>query len=206
MVLGHELAHVERGDLLWRVVATVVRATFFFNPLMWLSHWRLGLSQEIAADELAIAQQKHDPASYGSLLVSVVGKFGPARVLPRASVETAGSMKTLKRRLVAMKFFSEASRRIVGTSLILLAMVAVLGLVPWRLVAVEQQQGKPSVRRAPVVSKTLKSTVSSLGSVALAPNGKMLASVDTDLVWAVKLWDVATGRNMATLRNHDERE
>ena len=110
MVLGHELAHVKRGDLLWRVLAAVVRATFFFHPLMWLSHWRLGLSQEIAADELAIAQQKHDPASYGNLLVSVVGKFGPARVFPRASVETAGSMKTLKRRLVAMKFFGEASR------------------------------------------------------------------------------------------------
>ena len=105
MVLGHELAHIRRGDLLWSTTAAVVRATFFFHPLVWLSHWRLGLSQEVAADELAIAQQKHDPASYGSLLVSVVGKFGPARVLPRASVETAGSMKTLKRRLVATKFF-----------------------------------------------------------------------------------------------------
>jgi WD40 repeat protein len=116
-------------------------------------------------------------------------------------------MKTLKRRLVAMKFFNEASRRIVGTSLILLAMVAVLGLLPWRLVAgAEQQQGKPGVQLAPTVSKTLKSAVMSIGSVALAPNGKMLASVDVDTghVWSVKLWDVATGRNTSTLPNHDD--
>ena len=100
----------------------------------------------------------------------------------------------------------EASRRIVATSVILLAMVAVLGLVPWRLIAAEQQQGRPSVQRAPAVSKTLKSQVCAIGSVALAPNGKMLASVDAGNVWAVKLWDVATGRNTATLRNHDDHD
>jgi beta-lactamase regulating signal transducer with metallopeptidase domain len=55
MVLGHELAHIQRGDLLWRFVAACVRATFFFHPLVWLSHWRLSLAQEIAADQLAKA-------------------------------------------------------------------------------------------------------------------------------------------------------
>ena len=56
--------------------------SFFFHPLAWLSKRQLKLTQEIAADELAIAQQRHDPVSYGELLVSVVGKFGPARCFP----------------------------------------------------------------------------------------------------------------------------
>ena len=41
MVLGHELAHIKRGDLLWSLVAAVVRAVFFFHPLVWLSDRRV---------------------------------------------------------------------------------------------------------------------------------------------------------------------
>ena len=32
MVLGHELAHIRRGDLFWGLVASIVRAVFFFHP------------------------------------------------------------------------------------------------------------------------------------------------------------------------------
>jgi uncharacterized protein (TIGR03067 family) len=149
MVLGHELAHIKRGDLLWGFVAALVRAVLFFHPLVWLAQRRLARLQETAADELAIAQQRHDPANYGELLVSVVGKFGPARLLPRISVETVGSLETLKTRLVAMKFIGQASGRIVVTSGILLTAMLFVGLVPWRLVAAEPQQDKGAVAATP---------------------------------------------------------
>jgi beta-lactamase regulating signal transducer with metallopeptidase domain/Leucine-rich repeat (LRR) protein len=140
MVLGHELAHIRRADLLWGLVVALVRAVFFFHPLVWLSERQLKLTQEVAADELAIAQQRHDPASYGELLVSVVGKFGPARLVPRVSVETVGSLETLKTRLVAMKIIGCASRRVVVSTTILLAALILVGLVPWRLIAAESNQ------------------------------------------------------------------
>ena len=137
MVLGHELAHIQRGDLLWNLAAAAVRAIFFFHPLVWLSQRRLNLAQEVAADELAILRQHHDPASYGKLLVSVIGKIGPSRLIPTMSMGTAGSVKSLTRRLIAMASIGRASRGIIVTSGILLAATVLLGIVPWRLVAAE---------------------------------------------------------------------
>jgi len=129
--------HIRRVDLLWCLMVAGVRGVFFFHPLAWFSHWRLGLAQETAADELAIARQEHDPVGYGKLLVLVVEKFGPARLLPQMSVETVGSAGTLKARVTAMKFIGRVSGRVVVTSSLLLIAVVLTGLVPWRLVAAE---------------------------------------------------------------------
>jgi beta-lactamase regulating signal transducer with metallopeptidase domain len=137
MVLGHELAHIRRGDLLWNLAAAAVRAVFFFHPLVWLSQRRLNLAQEVAADELAILRQHHDPVSYGKLLVSVISKIGPSRLIPTMSMGTAGSVHSLTSRLVAMASIGRVSRGIIATSGILLAATVLLGIVPWRLVAAE---------------------------------------------------------------------
>jgi beta-lactamase regulating signal transducer with metallopeptidase domain len=141
MVLGHELAHIRRGDLLWNLAAAGVRALFFFHPLVWLSERQLNLAQEVAADELAILRQHGDPVSYGKLLVSVVSKLGPSRLIPTMSMGTAGSVQSLTRRLVAMANTGRASRGIILTSGIILATTFLLGIVPWRLVAAEPKQG-----------------------------------------------------------------
>ena len=47
MVLGHELAHVKRGDLFWGLTASIVHALFFFHPLIWLGKQQLKLAQEL---------------------------------------------------------------------------------------------------------------------------------------------------------------
>jgi len=137
LVLGHELAHIRRGDLLWNLAAAMVRAVCFFNPLVWFGQRRMHLAQEIAADELAVIRQHGDPASYGNLLVSVISKLGPSRLIPTMSMGTAGSVNSLSRRLVAMKSFGRASYRVIVSSGILLAATVLLGIVPWRLVAAE---------------------------------------------------------------------
>ena len=137
MVLGHELAHIRRGDLLWNLAAACVQTVFFFHPLVWLSQRQLNLAQEVAADELAILRQHHDPASYGTLLVSVISKLGPSRLIPTMSMGTAGSVQSLIRRLVAMASIGRASRGVIIASGFLLAATVLLGIVPWRLIAAE---------------------------------------------------------------------
>lgn len=141
MVFGHELAHIRHGDIVWGVVASLVRSVFFFHPLAWLCQRQLRLAQEIAADELAITGQNHDPIRYGSLLVSVIEKIGltmGSRPLVSAiSLETAGPVHSLTRRLVAMSRIDRASRWTLISSGVLFGAVAMFGLVPWRLVAAE---------------------------------------------------------------------
>jgi uncharacterized protein (TIGR03067 family) len=137
MVLGHELAHIRRGDLLWNLAAACVQTVFFFHPLVWLSRRQLNLAQEVAADELAILRQHHDPASYGTLLVSVISRLGPSRLIPTMSMGTAGSVQSLTRRLVAMASIGRVSRGVIVASGFLLAATVLMGIVPWRLVAAE---------------------------------------------------------------------
>lgn len=137
VVISHELAHLRRGDLIWGLAAAVVRAVFFFHPLAWLSERRLRSTQEIAADELAVARRSHDAVGYATLLVSVVSKLGPDRVLPAMAVGAVGSHETLKKRLVAMRFMTPLSHRAVVTYVLVLGCAAVLGVVPWAVVAAQ---------------------------------------------------------------------
>jgi len=149
MVIGHELAHLRRGDLIWGLAAAVVRAVFFFHPLVWLSERRLRSTQEIAADELASLRLNQAPAAYAALLVSVVGKLGPGRSLPTMSVGAAGSLQALKQRLSAMRFLKPLSHRVVAAYGLALAVVAVVGVVPWAVVpASAQEKDKPEPKEA----------------------------------------------------------
>jgi len=138
------LAHIRRGDLFWNLMAALVRAVFFFHPLVWIAERRLKLVQEVAADELAIRRQQDDPASYAALLVSIVSKLGPERLLPTMSVGTAGSYESLKQRLVAMRFMKPKSVGNIVSSCLLLAVVGVFGIMPWTVVAQQppEKEGK----------------------------------------------------------------
>lgn len=179
LVFGHELAHVRRGDLLWSFVAACVRAVFFFHPLVWLGQRRLNLSQETAADAMAIAQQQYDPIGYGKLLVSVVGKLDSARVIPMMSMGAAGPLESLTRRLVAMRFVGTTSRRVCFTSVLMLSAVVSLGLVPWRLVAAE-----PKAKDKPVAVKPAADPVRYFAKIKflrVAQKGTETTTINTEV-------------------------
>lgn len=76
----------DRASVNHRLIAAIIRAVFFFHPLAWFSERRMSLAQEMAADELAIELQNLDPAKYASMLISVVSKLGPMRMIPTMSV------------------------------------------------------------------------------------------------------------------------
>jgi beta-lactamase regulating signal transducer with metallopeptidase domain len=123
-----------------------------FHPLVWLSERQLKMAQEMAADELAIAHQDHDPIRYGRLLVSVLSKLGSTRVIPTTSMGTAGPMHSLKRRLSAMSLYGQVSRRVVATSAVLLGATVLLGLAPWKVVAADAANGeKPLAQRTATI-------------------------------------------------------
>ncbi|MCE9607329.1 MAG: M48 family metalloprotease [Planctomycetia bacterium] len=135
LVLGHELAHVSRRDLFYSLVAMMIRALFFFHPAVWFSERRLGLTQEIAADQLAITLQKQSPIYYAQLLVAIVGKLGPRRTTLMMTMGAAGEAGALHRRLSAMRYMKQTTARTALTYGLLLGLCAALGLVPWSLVA-----------------------------------------------------------------------
>jgi beta-lactamase regulating signal transducer with metallopeptidase domain len=74
IVLGHELAHIRRGDFAWRTLAQFVCALHWCNPLAWFAERRLRLAQEQACDDLVL-RSGTDPADYAAELVESVRRF-----------------------------------------------------------------------------------------------------------------------------------
>ncbi|PYR75169.1 MAG: hypothetical protein DMF86_16025 [Acidobacteria bacterium] len=100
IVLGHELAHVKRGDWLVQIAAEIVRAVQWFNPLVRIACRRLRLESEQATDDLVLGLGI-DPPEYARQLVDLARTFAnqtrawlPAPAIVRAS--------SLERRVVAM--------------------------------------------------------------------------------------------------------
>lgn len=139
LMLAHELAHLKRKDLLWNWLPFIAYALFFFHPLVWLAHKELQLAQEMACDEFVLLKMNVKPRSYGEVLLRVAEEC--SRKVQKGLV-VAGmneSFAALKRRLMAMQFVKPISRTkaiVWGAALI---SIAVITIVPWRLVA---QPGK----------------------------------------------------------------
>ena len=137
MALAHELAHIKRHDLVWSLVAALVRMVFVFHPLVWWASWRLDMSQEIAADQFALTGFDKELCAYAEMLLAVASQPQPNGLVPVLSAGTVGRYRTLKRRIAAMKSFHPGSRGGVMASALLVGLIAVPGVVPWRLVAAD---------------------------------------------------------------------
>lgn len=51
VVLSHELAHICRGDWIVQLAAELLRAVYWFNPIVWIACRRLRLESEHACDD-----------------------------------------------------------------------------------------------------------------------------------------------------------
>jgi len=145
LVLAHELAHVQRRDLLWGWLPLLARLVCGFHPLVLLAEREIGMAQEIACDETALHLTGAASAAYGSLLVRVAARFTSRPSQGFGMIGMTESYHTLKRRLSAMKSFPSAPRRYrvaIRFSLLTLGLAA---LMPWRVSA----QATPPVPTTP---------------------------------------------------------
>jgi TonB family protein len=100
IVLAHELAHVRRHDWLVQTAAQVLRAVYWFNPLVWLAAQRLRLESEQACDDVVLTLGVEGDA-YASELVDLARAAASNRQLfmPAATIARPSS---LERRVRAM--------------------------------------------------------------------------------------------------------
>ncbi len=100
IVLGHELAHVRRGDWLVQMAAEVVRSLYWFNPLVWIACRRLRLESEQSCDD-AVLKMGVEGSAYATELVDLAKAFKSQQemFLPAAAIARSSS---LERRVRAM--------------------------------------------------------------------------------------------------------
>lgn len=74
LVLAHEIAHLRRGDVYANVLAALLRAVFWFNPLLHIAVPRFRLDQELACDARVLARFPEARRCYaGAMLKTQLG-------------------------------------------------------------------------------------------------------------------------------------
>jgi HEAT repeat protein/beta-lactamase regulating signal transducer with metallopeptidase domain len=121
VVVLHELAHIKRRDCLMHVVAQIVCAMYWFNPIVWLAARRLRVERERACDDFVLAAGEKS-ADYAAHLLDIAQAMRQDRVPAIAGLAMARPSQ-LEGRLLAI--LNPAIRR----SSALHTRLAALGLV-----------------------------------------------------------------------------
>lgn len=87
-ILVHELAHVMRRDFAWNVVRRFVEAALFFHPVVWRLSRDIDLFQELACDDVVIADRRA-PLAYAEALVRLAELAGARKTAPRTPAVAA---------------------------------------------------------------------------------------------------------------------
>jgi beta-lactamase regulating signal transducer with metallopeptidase domain len=99
VVLCHELAHIRRADWLAQMIGELLRAAYWFNPLVWIACARLRLESERACDD-EVLNRGVEGSVYATHLVALARDLGGRRAWVPAPAMARPS--TLHRRVTAM--------------------------------------------------------------------------------------------------------
>jgi len=140
--LLHEMEHVYRGDWIAQLMARMVRAVYWFHPLVWIAMRRMCLEAERACDDAVI--RTADRTAYADQLVSLAERL---KNTPRYVVPAMSSRSDLSTRVRALLDERQArgrARRLAHVAVIAAMCVTVLSIGP-----VQAVERTPSVRLGP---------------------------------------------------------
>jgi beta-lactamase regulating signal transducer with metallopeptidase domain len=119
LALEHELVHHKRGDIWWNLVATLVLAILWFNPVAWLAFRAFRSDQELACDAAVSRVASLDErCDYARALVKSASRPG---LIAACALNPAGE---LKRRLKMMRKHRASPLRSTGGMVALAAFAA----------------------------------------------------------------------------------
>lgn len=117
----HEQVHIERLDHLWKFLAFIVTLVHFFNPLVWLAYYLMGLDMELSCDEKVIKDLGHEiKKDYSKSLLA----FSTGRKILTASPLAFGENNT-KTRIKNILIYKKPKKFVLAFCFILIALVAV---------------------------------------------------------------------------------
>ena len=146
VVLHHEAAHIRRRDWILQIGAELVRAVYWFHPLVWIACARLRAESEIACDDAVIAEGAAG-LDYATHVVEIARELTTERELPAPAIVRAS---TLERRVRAMLDHTRNRKplslhiRGVALGIVLAATVAVAGLAAQSFVSLSGTIVDPS--------------------------------------------------------------
>jgi beta-lactamase regulating signal transducer with metallopeptidase domain len=147
IVTLHELAHLRRGDYTSNLLAELVCAIYWFNPLVWLGARAMRLEAESATDNVVLESGVR-PSDYATELVRIAADLAHVTGRP-APIGASPMVQTRIETRLARILSSDARRRGVAflpaISLIAIAVVASAGLAGMRLATAGRSQDAKSL-------------------------------------------------------------
>jgi HEAT repeat protein/beta-lactamase regulating signal transducer with metallopeptidase domain len=139
--LAHELAHVARHDPQWQLVASLVQAVFFFQPLNRLAARHIREAAEFVADDWA-ADLTGSPLGLARCLVAVASwRVAGEEVGPEVTMAAAHGGSPLLQRVQRL-LEPHVGARLTTGRLATLAMIVSIGLVAGAAPAVVMNGGR----------------------------------------------------------------
>ncbi len=115
--LLHEMTHIRRGDHIMSLLLLLLRAVYWFNPVVWLMAKYMRLDMETACDSsLVRPMSKQEKKRYAGTMLSMYAAQQVRYVLGMALGQTK---KTAERRLRGVFMRSKSSRKAHAAALIL---------------------------------------------------------------------------------------
>jgi TonB family protein len=103
IVLYHELAHIQRGDWAAHMMAELLRAAYWFNPVLWIARRRLSDDSEQACDNAVLHQHVAAPEYAAHLLdLARAASAYRRRGFPAFPAPAMVRPSSLERRVTAM--------------------------------------------------------------------------------------------------------
>jgi bla regulator protein blaR1 len=133
LAIAHELAHVARGDLWLGLVPALAQRLFFFHPAVRWAMREYALHREAACDARVMRDHAAAVQAYGRLLL----RLGVAHPLHAGLAGASPTFDNLKRRLLMLQqSVNDSAPRTHGW--LLVALVALAGVLPYRVTAGDQ--------------------------------------------------------------------
>jgi bla regulator protein blaR1 len=109
MIVAHERAHRQRGDILANAIAGAWLCVFWFNPLMYWAAIRLRVDQDLACDASVLRNSSAGPLRYAQLLLKAQLADGPLLHVPMTCQWL--SAHPLKERIIMLRHSDPGSAR-----------------------------------------------------------------------------------------------
>lgn len=117
-VLSHEMVHIRRFDILWKLLSMIAVCFFWFNPLVWLMYKQFSQDIEMACDEKVIklfgADAKPD---YAYAIIQLMEKK------PKISFMYSGfGEKPVEERIISIMKLGKTTKRSIVVSITVILM------------------------------------------------------------------------------------
>jgi hypothetical protein len=175
VVLLHELAHIRRHDWIVQVLAGVLRAVYWFDPLIWIASSRLRHESERACDDLVVSHDidAHEYAGHLLALARVLNR-GVATWTPAPSMAGPSSLRQRIAAILDPAATHARARRSAVASVAVLLLLVTAPVAAFRLSAPVKARATDTTSSPPAVRldtnpSTVVTTRVDVGTTTSAP-------------------------------------